>query len=170
MGHVFKLAVRPDVAASISSNITFAACLNHRCIFGYQVKSLPFQHGKSVFFPDCCHRCLDARGTSESSPFVRTLPLRLAVTSLLRRVLIIGASQFKSLPFRHRKSVFIPGCCHRCLDARGTSASSPFAWAVRFEQPLFGHLIDVLSFSDFLQDQLDLLQSTSVPLRLTLKS
>jgi len=32
MGHVCKLAVRPDVAASISSNITFAACFGHRCV------------------------------------------------------------------------------------------------------------------------------------------
>jgi len=60
MGPVCKLAVRPDVAASISSNITFAACFGHRCIFSSQVKSLLFQHGKSVFIPDCCHRCLDA--------------------------------------------------------------------------------------------------------------
>ena len=32
MGHVFKIAVRPDVAASISSNTTFAACFGHPCV------------------------------------------------------------------------------------------------------------------------------------------
>mgnify|MGYP007080339723 CR=1 FL=1 len=67
---------------------------------------VPFQHRKSVFIPDCCHRCSEARGTSASSPFVRTLPLRSATTPPLRRVLIIDASQVnvKSLPFQHRLS------------------------------------------------------------------
>jgi len=126
MGHVCKLSVGHVVAASISSNITFAACLDHLCIGASQVKSLLFQHGKSAIIPDCCHRCSDAWGTSASTPFVRTLPLRSAATSLLRRVLIIGASQVKSLPFQHRKSHFILDCCHRCSDSRGTSESSPF--------------------------------------------
>ena len=84
--HVCKLAVRPDVAASISSNFTFGGVFDHRCIGLSKVKSLPFQHRKSVFIPDCCHQCSDARGTSASSPFVRTLPFRSAATSLLRRV------------------------------------------------------------------------------------
>jgi len=124
-GHVCKFAVLPDVAVSISSNITFAACFDHRCIFASQVKSLPFQHRNSHFVPDCCHRCSDAWGTSASSPLVRTLPLRSAATSLLRRVSIVGASQVNALPFQHRKSHFVPDCCHRCSDARGTSASLP---------------------------------------------
>jgi len=91
LGHVCKLAVRPDVDASISSNITFAACFGHRCIRASQAKSLPFQHGKSFFIRDGCHRCSDAWGTSASSPFDRTLPLRSSATSPLRRVLVIGA-------------------------------------------------------------------------------
>jgi len=51
-----------------------------------------FQHGKSFFVPDCCHRCSHAQGTSASSPFVRTFPLRSAATSPLRRFLITGSS------------------------------------------------------------------------------
>jgi len=92
MGHDCKLAVRRDVAASISSNITFAACFDHRCIRASQVKSLPFQHGKSVFVTDCCHRCSDALGMTASWPFAGTLPLRSEATTPLRRVLIIVAS------------------------------------------------------------------------------
>jgi len=104
-GHVCKLAIRPDVAASISSNITFAACLDHRFIF---------------------------------------------------------ASQVKSLPFQHRLLHFIPDCCYRCSDALGVLASSPFSRTVIFEEPSIGHLFDVSPFSEFCQDQLQLLQSTSI--------
>jgi len=102
MGHVCKLAVRPDVAASVSSNITFAACL------------------------------------------------------------VIGAYQVKSLPFQHRKSHFVPDCCHRCSGALGVLASSPFSRTAIFEEPSIGHLFDVSAFSEFCQDQLQLLQSTSI--------
>ena len=87
-GHVCKLAVRPEFAASISSNITVAAWLDHRFIGASQVKSLPFQHRKAHFILDCCRRCSDARETSASSSFVRTLPLRSTATSPLRRVLV----------------------------------------------------------------------------------
>ena len=118
-GHVCKLAIRPDVAASISSNITFAACFGDLGIRASQVNSVPFQHRKAHFVLDCCHRCSDARGTSASSPFVRAAPLRSAATSPLRRIWIIGASQSKSLWFQHGKSHFIPVCFHRYLDSRG---------------------------------------------------
>jgi len=91
-GHVFKFAIRPDVAASLTSNVTFAACLDHRCIDASQVKSLPFQHRKSHFIFDFRHRCSDAPDTSASWPYVRTLPLRSAATSPFRRVLVICAS------------------------------------------------------------------------------
>jgi len=66
-GYVGKLAIRPDVAASISSDITLAACFDHRS----EVKSLLLQPRKLHFTPDRCHRCSDARGPSACSPFVQ---------------------------------------------------------------------------------------------------
>jgi len=59
---VCNLAIRPDVAGSISSNITFAACFGHRS----QVKSLPFQHRLSHFILDCFNPCLDARACRQA--------------------------------------------------------------------------------------------------------
>jgi len=61
-GHVCKLAIRPAVAASISSNIMYAACFDHLSIGASQVELFLFQHRKSFFIPDSCHRCSDARG------------------------------------------------------------------------------------------------------------
>jgi len=49
-GHVCKLAVRPDVAASISSNITFPACFGHLCIRAPQVKPFRFHTASQSSF------------------------------------------------------------------------------------------------------------------------
>ena len=170
MEHVCKLAIRPDVAASISSNITFAACFDHRCIFASQVKSLPFQHRKAHFIFDCCHRCSDAWSTSASSPLFLTLPLRSAATPPLRRVLVIRASQVKSLPFQHRKAHFILDCCHRCSDAWSTSASSPFVRTLPLRSASFDILSVVFAFQHFRQHQLYHLQSASASFRSTVHS
>jgi len=170
---VCKVAVRPDVAASISSNITFAECFDRRCIGASQVKLLPFQHGNSVFIPDCCHRCSDTWGTSSSSPYVRTLSLGSAATSPLRRFfdhLCIRASQVESLLLQHCNSVFNLDCCHRCLDAWDVRVRSAFSRTVRSDQPPIGHLIEVSAFSNFCQDQLQLLQPTPISFRSPVQS
>jgi len=129
-----------------------------------------FQHRKSVFIPDCCHRCSDAWSTSASSPLFLTLPLRSAATPPLRRVLVIRASQVKSLPFQHRKAHFILDCCHRCSDAWSTSASSPFVRTLPLRSASFDILSVVFAFQHFRQHQLYHLQSASASFRSTVHS
>jgi len=149
--------------------MTVVMCFNTVCQSIRHVK-LYFQHRMSHFIPDCCHRCLDAWGTSASSPFVRTLSFRSAATSSLWRVLMIGASQVKSLPFQHRKSHCIPDCCYGCLDAWGMSASSPFFRTLPLGSASFDILSVVFAFRDFCQHQLDHLQSASASFRSAIQS
>jgi len=166
-GHVGKLAVRPDVAASISSNVTFGRVL----IIGASLR------------PESSRSRFDT--ASQSSFRIAAIGVRIHEAGLQARcssgrrrfdqqqhrlcASVLRCVPSQIAPFQHRKSVFIPDCCHRCLDHGVCRPARRFSG--RFVS--INHQLAILSsfqhFLIFRQDRLQLLQSTCFSFRLAMQ-